>query len=200
MTINNYVETELYGLVLAGGKSQRMGHDKSRIVYHQKEQLIHTAELLQKFCKSVFISRRKKHQAQEGGFEVIEDIVNDRGPLGAIHSAFSYKPGIAFLVLACDLPLMDENTIQLLVNARDIHKMATCLKSPENDFPEPLVAIYEAQIAGSVKEYIDMNYACPRKVLLNNPVKIVELENSDVLMNANTVEQKNKAREILGSK
>ena len=46
----------LYGLIMCGGKSSRMGTDKSRIVYQQKEQQYHVYQMLQTFCEKVFIS------------------------------------------------------------------------------------------------------------------------------------------------
>ena len=52
----------LNGLVLAGGKSVRMGYDKSSIQWHGKEQRYYMADLLKQICKDVFISCRKKQK------------------------------------------------------------------------------------------------------------------------------------------
>ena len=48
---------------MCGGKSSRMGTDKSRIIYHEKEQQYHVYEMLQLICEDVFISCNKEQQA-----------------------------------------------------------------------------------------------------------------------------------------
>ena len=49
----NNTQPELYGLVLAGGKSTRMGHDKSIITWHGIEQHYYMADMLKNICKKI---------------------------------------------------------------------------------------------------------------------------------------------------
>ena len=55
----------LNGLVLAGGKSKRMGRDKSSIQWHGKEQQYYMADLLKPQCNEVYISRRQEQEAEK---------------------------------------------------------------------------------------------------------------------------------------
>ncbi len=59
---SNSSKPALYGLILAGGKSVRMGSDKSVINWHGKEQRYYMADILAGFCKEVFISCRAEQQ------------------------------------------------------------------------------------------------------------------------------------------
>ena len=98
----------LNGLVLAGGKSVRMGHDKGLISWHGKEQQYYIADLLKNLCNEVYISCRADQQkATDDQYHIIADTFTGLGPYGAILSAFREKPDAAWLVVACDLPLLD---------------------------------------------------------------------------------------------
>jgi molybdopterin-guanine dinucleotide biosynthesis protein A len=108
----------LNGLVLAGGKSTRMGFDKGEVNWYGKEQRYHMADLLNKHCAEVYISCRDEEQ-QKGiatDYLSLPDTFTGLGPYGAILSAFRQKPIAAWLVIACDLPLVDAEVLQHLVN------------------------------------------------------------------------------------
>jgi molybdopterin-guanine dinucleotide biosynthesis protein A len=106
--------------------------------------------------------------------------------MGAICSAFLHDPDAAWLVLACDLPLLDRTTIETLVNARRPNKVATALRSPEQKWPEPLVAIYEPRAYPRLLQFLSLGYSCPRKLLINSEVEVITLADAAPVTNANT--------------
>jgi molybdopterin-guanine dinucleotide biosynthesis protein A len=115
----------LNGLLLAGGKSVRMGFDKGAINWHGKEQRYYMADMLKTVCNDVFISCRTLQQDIDPQYKTIIDTFTGLGPYGAILSAFREKPDCAWLVIACDLPLMDKNTLDYLIANRDVSAIAT---------------------------------------------------------------------------
>lgn len=177
----------LNGLVLVGGKSRRMGTDKSVLQYHDKPQRDVMIDLVSKFCIKTQLSCRPE---QAGELAYTHDVLSDTflglGPMGAILSAFRQAPNSAWLVVACDLPLLDEAALQFLVNNRDTSAIATTYRSPESGFPEPLVAIWEPKSYSVLLQFLAQGYSCPRKVLINSPVHVIDAPNPDVLMNVNT--------------
>jgi len=137
--------TELYGLILAGGKSSRMGKDKSVIDYHGKPQMDVASDLLSPFCKKVFLSTRRA-QAGHEPYKKFSHVHDDpqfegEGPLAGILSAMKKYPTAAWLVLACDLPFVTEDTLRHLLKHRDPSRIATAYKSSHDGLPEPLCAI-----------------------------------------------------------
>jgi molybdopterin-guanine dinucleotide biosynthesis protein A len=85
----------LRGLVLAGGQSQRMGHDKGRLTYHQgQEQRAYAAKLLVPFCEDVFVSCRAEQVAelQAASLQPLPDQFLDLGPMSGLLSAFRHDP------------------------------------------------------------------------------------------------------------
>jgi molybdopterin-guanine dinucleotide biosynthesis protein A len=138
-------ESPLHGLVLAGGRSSRMGSDKALITYHGSNQLVHTSELLQQQCHEVFISCREDQAAtyREFGFPLIIDSYLGIGPLGGLLSAQCSIPSAAWVIAACDLPFLDEAIIQQLCTQRDTLRFATAFRHSESGRIEPLCACYE---------------------------------------------------------
>ncbi|MGI9545991.1 MAG: NTP transferase domain-containing protein, partial [Flavobacteriaceae bacterium] len=167
--------TILNGLVLAGGKSTRMGKDKGQIPYHGIPQSNHLYHILEGICDNTFMSIREDQQSQyEGAFKVIVDQNQFRGPFNGLLSAFNLDPEVAWLVVACDLPLIDEKSLQLLVKERDSTKLATAFATEKSGLPEPLAAIWESLGLKKAIEYLGHSESsCPRKYLINSDIKLV---------------------------
>jgi len=188
----------LNGLVLAGGKSLRMGYDKSSIEWHGKEQRYYMADLLKQYCDEVFISCRADQQNEvDSHYKTLPDTFVDLGPYGAILSAFREKPDAAWLVVACDLPLLDAEILQDLVAHRNPSAVATTFESPFDGLPEPLITIWEPKAYPVLLSFLSQGYTCPRKALRNNDVHIIKAENADALMNVNTQDELEKVKDIL---
>lgn len=189
---------EFNGLVLAGGKSLRMGQAKDRMKWHGKEQRYHAADLLKKLCPEVYISCRFD-QANEidTDYTALPDTFLNLGPMGGILSALRSQRHKAWLVVACDLPLLNAETLQFLIAHRDPSKIATTFESPFDGKPEPLITIWEPQSYPALLQFLGKDITCPRKVLMNNPVKILRSPDTGALMNVNTPADAEKAKELL---
>ncbi len=182
---------KIYGLVLAGGKSSRMGKDKGMIPYHgmpQREFLYH---LVSRVCDETFVSIRPDQKADFP--KDMQSIVDDdtyKGPYNGMLSAHNKFPEVAWLVIACDLPLIDLASLQELIAARDPNVMATTFAQKEDPLPEPLCAVWEPHAFESSKTYLESgNGTCPRKFLINNKTKLVVPSKANVLLNANSEEE-----------
>ena len=103
----------------------------------------------------------------------IEDKFLDLGVFGAICSAFMQNPNTAWLVLATDLPFVDQQLITDLLKARNPSKVATAIKGKTKEFVEPLITIYEPKAYPILLSYLAQGYSCPRKALINSDVAIV---------------------------
>jgi molybdenum cofactor guanylyltransferase len=138
-------ENPLYGLILAGGRSSRMGSDKALIEYHSKNQLVHTAALLRSQCQEVFVSCREEQAETYShfGIPVITDSYLGIGPIGGLLSAQQAWPDAAWVVAACDLPFLDEAIVRQLCSARNPLRFATAFRHPQSGCLEPLCACYE---------------------------------------------------------
>lgn len=176
-------------LVLAGGASQRMGQDKSQLVYYQDPHELHLAKLCQHLGLETYLSKRAPSEATLHGFPVLTDRFLGLGPFGAICTAFLHDPNAAWLVLACDLPFMDQATLEKLLAHRSPSHFATAIQSAAKDFPEPLVSIYEPKAYPRLLAMLTQGVNCARKFLINSKVHLLKLEEDRVLSNVNTPEE-----------
>lgn len=191
-------EAPLYGLVLIGGKSTRMGRPKWKIRYAEKPQAHRMTELLGDVCGRVFLSARTDQQNEElPEAPVIEDSFPAWGPTTGILSAMTVHPEAAWLVVACDLPFLDEATLSNLAEQRDPLKVATAYRSANDGLPEPLCAIWEPRAKQRLMQAAGIGLTCPRKVLIESRPKLLELAEPRALENANTPEDFEEAREAL---
>ncbi|EFK36176.1 putative bifunctional molybdopterin-guanine dinucleotide biosynthesis protein MobB/MobA [Chryseobacterium gleum] len=189
---------QLNGLVLAGGKSQRMGSPKDKMNWHGKEQRYYAADLLAPFCDEVFIScRQDQLENFDSNYNALTDTFLNMGPFGGILSALRSQRDAAWLVVACDLPLLDEKSLEFLIENRNIEKAATTYESPFDRLPEPLITIWEPKSYPLLLNFLGSGITCPRKVLINSDTLILKPGNPDSLMNVNTPEDREKAQEIL---
>ena len=184
-------KTQLYGLVLAGGKSTRMGTDKGAITYHNIPQREYLYNLLSTVCDSTFYSIREDQKQEFANQErVIVDENKFKGPYNGLLSAYNTNSNVAWLIVACDLPLLDLTALQQLIKERDNTKLATAFATKESKLPEPLCAIWEPDALQKSEAYLNAgNGSCPRKFLINSDCKLVYPEQDKVLLNANSKEE-----------
>lgn len=181
---------KLYGLVLAGGRSRRMGSDKALLARDGHSQLAHTVDLLERFTAKAFVSTRKDQadEPERARFAQIIDRYDDLGPIAGILSAMAAHPAAAWLVLACDLPNVDALTLETLINGRDTASPFTAYRSSHNDLPEPLCAIFEPAARKVIDSFVAKNITCPRKMMIRSGAHLLTQPNASALDNINTPE------------
>lgn len=189
---------ELFGLVMAGGASTRMGHDKGALVYRSEPQYRLLYHWLQKLCLQAYVSARPD-QATDPEVAWLVDRLPGGGPLSGIEAAFSHRSDVAWLVVACDLPLLDLSSLERLVAARDPLRDLTAYRSPWDGVIEPMVAIWEPSMYSRIEQAMASRNRSLRRLCAEVGVRLVEPARPEELMNANTPEAFARARRLLGT-
>lgn len=126
------------GIVLAGGKSSRMGTDKGLMDYNGKKLIEYPLNLLSSFCSEIIISSNNEAYRQFG-YCVVRDEIEDAGPAAGLAAALKAGSNEWDLVLSCDAPFVNAEAIQYLISFAGSGLGAV----PEhNGFVEPLIASY----------------------------------------------------------
>ena len=190
----------LYGLVLAGGRSTRMGRDKATLTYGgATAQLERAMTLLGAHVAQAYVSVRAD-QADEplrARFAQIRDAHENLGPIAGLLAAQARHPEVAWLVVACDLPLLDEATLAHLLAARAPGRAATAYRSSHDGLPEPLCAIYEPASHAALAAYVAAGGQCPRKFLQGVDTLLLDEPNPKALDNINTPQEYGSAMETV---
>jgi molybdenum cofactor guanylyltransferase len=181
----------IYALVLAGGHSTRMLQDKAALAYHGRTQLEWAVSFLQPYVQRVFVSVRpdQTNDPIRARFEQIVDTHDNLGPIAGIIAAQAMYPDVAWLVLACDLPFLDDGTLTTLIAARQPQRLATAFRSSHDVLPEPLCAIYEPASRQAILAHVAAGKNCPRKFLINSDVHLLDEPNPHALDNVNTPDE-----------
>jgi len=189
----------LYGLLLAGGQSKRMGKDKAILSYHGPSQIEYNFKLLASFCAKVFLSNRQEQSQWDfyKDYPQIQDIFTNIGPMAGILSALCTYPNAGWLALGCDLPFVGQETIETLIRSRDPAKMATAYLNSDENLPEPLCAIYEPKSRLRLLRFLDLGIYSLREFLTSSDTRLLQQKKQTNLLNINTPEEYRRAIELL---
>jgi molybdopterin-guanine dinucleotide biosynthesis protein A len=194
--------TALFGLVLAGGRSTRMQADKAALAYGARPQLAEAYELVARHVDRAWISVREDQATEplRASYPQIIDGDLGQGPIAGIIAAQHRHPEAAWLVVACDLPQLDDATLEDLLRQRDPDRIATAFASSHDGLPEPLCAIYEPASCSAILAHISSGRSCPRRFLVDHDVILLAPRHARALDNANTPDDANAARTALASR
>ena len=190
----NVSETPLSGLILAGGRSRRMGTDKALLSYHGENQILHTATLLKEHCREVFLSCRSDQEDSYASFglPVITDRYLETGPAGGLLSAQQRHPQTAWLAVACDMPFLDAALLGELLENRMPLRFATAFRIPGSGKFEPLSACYEPKSrAALLAGHAEGNHSL-QALLENRRIGEITLSGSRAISNINDPESMQK--------
>lgn len=180
----------LHGLVLAGGKSRRMGRDKAGLSRGGQSQLAYVVSVLEPLVDRLFVSTRadQQHERERSRFDQIVDRYEDMGPVAGILSAMDEYPDVDWLVVACDLPNIDASTVSYLLQRRSPDRPFSAYRSSHDGLPEPLCAVYASDSAKIVRGFVAEGIHCPRKILIRSDTQLLEQPDPNSLHNVNTPE------------
>lgn len=176
-------------VILTGGKSSRMGQPKHLIDVSGSPLWKRMVRKLQERFNTIAISCRADQVSDFKGHTCIIDQWPDIGPMGGIASALTHFENTeAVFVVSCDLPFFDVRVVDLLFEHHDRAQIACCAKLASNDFPDPLVAIWNRNALAAIMHAIDRGDYSLQRLLRAHPFQTASVEDERWLFNANTPE------------
>lgn len=192
----------LWGLVLAGGESRRMGQDKGNLAMFADPQAIVAWRMLDRACGRAFVSVRPG-QADIEPYRDLPHIVDDHrdatGPVAGLLAAWKRYEDVAWLLLAADMPFVDEAMFHALIESRDGAALATSFRHPDGR-PEPLCTIWEPRADAVLRQRERAGERSLSGLLEVSAVRWVEPRDASRLASVNTPEELERARAMLSGK
>lgn len=150
---------EVTGIILAGGKSSRMGTDKGLQELCGKPLISYVIDALSGLCSEIIISSSSEGY-QSFGYKVIADELPGIGPMGGIYSALRQSSTENNLVISCDLPFVTEKLLSyILENASGFQVAIPWLGGRHY---EPLCGFYNLSVLEGISNFIQKgNYKLP---------------------------------------
>jgi molybdopterin-guanine dinucleotide biosynthesis protein A len=182
------VKHPVFGLVLAGGESRRMGSDKALLTRDGQSQLAYAVELLECCVDKVFVSTRpdQRDEGERARYDQIVDRYENIGPVAGILAALDEYPDVDWIIVACDLPNIEKATIETLLAQRNGSQPFTAYRSSHDGLPEPLCAVYHSGCTEIVQRFVDDGINCPRKILIRSETLLLDQPDPRSLDNVNT--------------
>lgn len=130
------------GIILAGGKSTRMGIDKGFLILNEKPFIQYSINALQPLVSEIIIV------SDNPSYDVfrlkrVNDITKDAGPVAGICSGLEASITDYNLILSCDIPLINSKILQKLID--NIDDTSEIIQIENNKKTMPLIALYKRQ-------------------------------------------------------
>ena len=139
-------------VVLAGGKSSRMGRPKSLLPFDGEPLIVHIVRALKRMFAEIVIVAAPDQELPDLPAVLVRDDVAHQGPVGGIYYGLKAASGEFCFVTSCDVPFLNPALISYLT--AQISRYDVVVPFWENRF-QPLHAIYRTKVLGLLKEQLD---------------------------------------------
>jgi molybdopterin-guanine dinucleotide biosynthesis protein A len=170
-------------VVLAGGRSSRMGHDKSLLLVNGRPLIEHIVLQLRPLFTELQISTNNPEKYGFLGVETIADEETGRGPLMGILSSLEASKLDLVLVTACDIPEMNVKVIRTML--RNAGGYDAVVPLSKNGRPEPLFALYRKSMIQPIRRLMRQGVRKISDVFDSCRVRFLELGDDSWLLNLN---------------
>lgn len=167
------------GILLAGGKSSRMGRCKAELPWEGTTLICHQTKKLRCLgIEDIIISGYA--EPVEGG-RYAEDVYRQKGPLGGIHGAMKQARHEHCLVLAVDTPLVPLQTLEMLISEHIRSGSAISVLEQSRGI-EPLIGVYEKSIVPLCEQILCTQNTAVRELYKLAPPRILRYDGSEELL------------------
>lgn len=186
------------GIILAGGRSSRMGRDKSLLPWHDSDLLQTVITKVGQACDEIILVGNQSRHEVPKDVRVVKDIISGMGPLGGMHAGLLHAKYPLAFVTACDMPFAVPQAISFLFHEAtedwDI-VVPAC-----GEMFEPMYCVYRKTCLPAIEKLLKQGVRRIIEIFPLLRVKYIDLENfrqfdADLTMftNINTMEEYKRA-------
>jgi molybdopterin-guanine dinucleotide biosynthesis protein A len=170
------IPSSIAAAILAGGRARRFGgRDKSRLVVGGRPIIVRQIDVLERVAERVIVIANEPDRFADLALTVFPDIIPGAGALGGIYTAICRANADRVIVVACDMPNLDERLLRRLTELAAATD-AAWVRSARG--PEPLMACYRASSADRIRAALDR--ADLRAGDLNRILNVAEIDAAEL--------------------
>ena len=165
------------GIILAGGRSQRMGSDKASLPFHNKSLLAHVTSTLSKTkdLKEICIVKADGQQLPNDlnakiPMVIVEDEISNEGPLIGIAAGLKATSADICFIVAVDMPWIQQSLLSYLSHILETAITKQSEKNilwvlPESSHPQPLCSVMHRNALPIIEKAIDNCVRAPGRLV-----------------------------------
>lgn len=179
-------------IILAGGKSSRMGTDKGLVQINEIPMIERVIDAVKKSGVTNIMIVSGNSEYKKFGFPVFPDLVPEKGPLGGIYTGLLKSSTAKNLILSCDIPFINEIVLKMLLR-NGMDNSITIVKH-ENRIHN-LIGVYDKCLVKDIEEHIFSNKLKVGQFIESHNPNIIDLKtfmpdlDEFVLANVNSMEE-----------
>lgn len=175
------------GIILAGGKSSRMGQDKALLEINGKPMIQNVSELLRGFCDEIIVASSNNDHARFGDF-MVSDIFENAGPQAGIHAGLLAAKNDKCIVISCDTPFITKKVLEVLLAKSDERPITV---AGTEEWLHPLVGVYTRSASKTISARLNGGMLSMYPLLKIMDAKIVYFSENEekAFENINTQEE-----------
>lgn len=144
------------GIILSGGKSSRMGENKSLLKLGSNTVIEYTVELMKSIFTEVILITNSPHEYKFLNIPMYGDFYTGRGPIAGIHSGLVNSKTVENFVISCDIPLITSDIIKYIVDYKTSKPITVC---KADGFIQQLAGKYSKSLLTRIEDIIQINEA-----------------------------------------
>ncbi|TKB53438.1 MAG: molybdenum cofactor guanylyltransferase [Nitrospira sp.] len=197
------MEIEVSGVLLAGGKSRRMGEDKRHLAVGEQTLLERGLEVLQSIFREVLVVIAQDSTLLRIDARVVRDLVPDCGSLGGLYTGLTQATTPYIFVAACDMPFLNQTVIAQFTNRR---ATADIVIAKLDDRLHPMHALYSKRCLPALEQMIRARQLKIQEIVSQSSLRVRYVTEADLLTidhsghsfyNVNTMADLEAARSLL---
>lgn len=176
------------GIILAGGKSSRMGSDKGLLTVNGKMFVERVIDAMKPIVNDIIIIISNNQKYNQFGYQRVADRIKDSGPLAGLYSGLHHSKTEYNLVLSCDIPMITTEVLKKLIDTDYENYDVVQIQSEHKTMP--LIALYNKQCADKCLQLLQQGEKRLRVAVsqLNAKTILIESELDKFVRNVNTKE------------
>lgn len=142
---------QISGVILAGGKSVRMGREKASLMLGKRSIIQQQIMILHHIFHELIIVAREEHGFEVSSALMVKDLFPGLGPLGGLYTGLTLSSGSQVFLVGCDMPFINVSLLNYILS---LAQEAEIVVPVSSEGVEPLYAIYSRSCLPTIKRQI----------------------------------------------